>query len=150
LFKKFFSFIGITEWKGFLKDKQFYFALLLGPIFCIFLSLFIKTYISFKKPIFFFNQFFFVAFPEEFFFRGFLLPSIKIYIPFKWNGISLANIITAIVFAFFHLFMHSPFWAMSTLFPAVVFGYFRERHNSLWPAVMLHFFYNCSYFVLCS
>ncbi len=143
LFKEFIYFVGLTKRYEWVKDKTFYLALLLGPIFCIILSLFIKTHFLIHNSLYFFiNQFFLIAFPEELFFRGALLPFIKSYLPHTWRDISLANIVTAFFFACLHLISHPFIWAIGTLFPAIIFGYFREKHNSIWPAIILHFFYN--------
>ncbi len=147
LVKEFFYFVGLTQEYTWLKDKFFYFALFLGPLFCIVLSFFIKSKFFIQKPFYFLiNQFFLIAFPEELFFRGALLPFIKIYFPYIWNGISLANVITALFFAGLHLITHPFLWAIGTFFPGIIFGYFREKHNSLWPAIFLHFFYNTNYY----
>ena len=149
MFKEFFDFVGITKTNNFFKDILFYIALLLGPVFWFFLSFFVKAHLYINNPLcFFITQFFLIAFPEEFFFRGFLLSVFKKYISLHWHEISLANVIVAIIFSLFHLIGHSYLWAFGVFFPALIFGYFREKHNSLWPAVILHFFYNSGYFAL--
>ena len=33
------------------------------------------------------------------------------------------------------------------LVPGLVFGYFRERYNALWPAIVLHVWYNAGFFL---
>jgi len=147
----FLKFTGVLQIGNTFKDIWFYAALLLGPIFYLFLSFFIPPHFTLKNPFHFLSsQFFLVAFPEEFFFRGFLIPYLKIdfNITGSFLGISIANIISAIIFSFFHIFFHPILWALATFFPAIIFGIFRERHNSLWPAVILHFFYNIGYFIL--
>jgi membrane protease YdiL (CAAX protease family) len=62
--------------------------------------------------------------------------------------VSLANLLTSLVFAGFHLFYHAPLWAALVLFPSLIFGYFRDRYQSVVPAIVLHVFYNAGYFWL--
>jgi len=141
--KEFLRFVGITNFGKFLGDKWFYFALSLAPLFYLCLSLFVEPRLRLNHfGPFLLTQLFRVALPEEFFFRGFLIPYLKTYTAASWRGLSLANIFSAFVFACLHLLSHPPFWALGTFFPALIFGYFREKHDSLWPAVILHFFYN--------
>ncbi len=147
----FLQFTGLVRIGNTFKDLWFYIAILLGPIFYFCLSLFIAPHITLKNPIIFLSsQFFLVSFPEEFFFRGFLIPYLRLEFKLNYSllGISLANIIAAIFFALLHLFFHPFYWAISTFFPAIIFGYFREKHDSLWPALLLHFIYNTGYFIL--
>ncbi len=142
-----FNFVGLLRAGKFYKDIEFYMALLLAFPFYGIASLFIPTNIGIKHAAHFISfQLFSVAFPEEFFFRGFLLPTVNQIKQLKIGPISSGNLISAIAFSLLHLFTHPPIWAIGTFFPALIFGYFREKHNSLWPAVILHFFYNLGYF----
>jgi membrane protease YdiL (CAAX protease family) len=34
------------------------------------------------------------------------------------------------------------------LLPSLLYGYFRDRHGSVYPAIALHVFYNAGYFLL--
>ncbi len=148
MFKDFLVFTGLIRLNGWVKDKYFYLALSLGPLFYLCLFLFIPPHLKIEPTASFFaTQFFLVAFPEELFFRGVLLPIFKTHLPHSWKGWSLANVFTAFIFACLHLFTHPLFWALGTFFPALIFGYFREKHQSLWPSIVLHFFYNISYFI---
>jgi len=63
-------------------------------------------------------------------------------------GISGANVLTSLVFSLFHLVAHAPLWALAVFVPSLVFGYFRERHDSLKSPIALHVFYNGGYFWL--
>ena len=60
-------------------------------------------------------------------------------------GITAANAVTALVFVAFHFIQHPPLWAASVMVPALVFGYMRDRHHSIYPAIGLHVFYNLVY-----
>ena len=53
-------------------------------------------------------------------------------------GLSSANLLTALLFMASHLLYNADLFAWLAFFPALVFGYFRERHNSLLPCVILH------------
>jgi uncharacterized protein len=62
-------------------------------------------------------------------------------------GISAANVATSIAFTALHFISHPPAWAASVLIPSLLFGYFRERHRSLYPPLTLHIYYNTGYFL---
>ncbi|AOY90322.1 abortive infection protein [Marinobacter salinus] len=59
-------------------------------------------------------------------------------------GLSLANIIAACLFTGWHLLYRTDVMAWLVFVPALVFGYFRDRHGSLLPCVILHAAYNAS------
>jgi len=116
---------------------------------CIFLGFILNHKFSFHPPLdlkTLSTQLFLVAIPEEIVFRGIILDFLKEKTTASFGRISLANIITAFLFALAHLFYHPLFWALATFFPGLVFGYFKERTNSLIPPIILHFFYNFSFF----
>ena len=53
-----------------------------------------------------------------------------------------------LVFTALHFVNHPPPWAAAVLLPSLLFGYFRDRHGSVLPAIVLHVFYNAGYFLL--
>ncbi|SFM14423.1 hypothetical protein SAMN04487963_1369 [Marinobacter zhejiangensis] len=61
-------------------------------------------------------------------------------------GLSLANVVTSLLFSGLHFFSHPPLWALMVLFPSLLFGWFRDRHQSVRPAFVLHAWYNFVYF----
>ncbi|MEZ8988102.1 JDVT-CTERM system glutamic-type intramembrane protease [Vibrio breoganii] len=63
-------------------------------------------------------------------------------------GFTLANLCSSLLFTALHFISHQPLWALSVLFPSLLFGYFRDRHNSVYPSIALHIFYNAVYFIL--
>ena len=63
-------------------------------------------------------------------------------------GFTLANLAAALAFTALHFVNHPPLWAAGVLLPALLFGYFRDRHDSVLPAIALHVFYNAGYFLL--
>ncbi|RQD61834.1 JDVT-CTERM system glutamic-type intramembrane protease MrtJ [Desulfonatronovibrio magnus] len=64
----------------------------------------------------------------------------------KLIGISLANILTSLLFVAAHLFYQSVLWSMAVFFPSIIFGIIWERHRSLAACFCLHFFYNICFF----
>ncbi len=65
-------------------------------------------------------------------------------------GITGANILASCLFAAAHLFYHPPLWAALVFVPSLVFGWFRDRYQSVVPAIVLHILYNSGYFLLFS
>lgn len=86
---------------------------------------------------------------EEWLFRGQLQPLLmkSVYGRRAWYGVTLANIATSVAFTAFHFLAHSPVWALSVLFPSLLFGGFRDRYQSILPAIVLHCGYNLAYFM---
>jgi len=84
---------------------------------------------------------------EELVFRGLLQGELR---RLPWGaralaGVTAANLATSLVFAALHFMSHPPLWAALVLVPSLVFGYFRDRHASLYPAIALHMVYNLLY-----
>ena len=61
-------------------------------------------------------------------------------------GLSGANISVSLLFTVFHLWSHSPIWAVLVFFPSLVFGYLRDRFHSTVPSIVMHMWYNGGYF----
>lgn len=85
---------------------------------------------------------------EEMLFRGvvqgYLLQSrVAAY---RWGPLSAPNLMASGAFAAIHFVAHPPIWALLTFLPSLVFGVFRERSGSIWPAVVLHGCYNGAFF----
>ena len=87
---------------------------------------------------------------EELLFRGCLqgVLSIRGWGQRSLVGISIANILTSVVFAGAHIATHSLLWALVTLFPSLLFGVLRDRSGSVFPPIALHIVYNAGYFML--
>jgi len=63
--------------------------------------------------------------------------------------ISVANILTSVLFVLMHFVHHTPLWAMLVFIPSLIFGYFKEQYKSILPSIFLHMFYNtCSLFLI--
>jgi len=87
---------------------------------------------------------------EEIVFRGALQGWLLSLQPLavRWGGITAANVLTSVVFTGFHFIHQSPLWAAAVLPPALVFGWARDRYQSLTPCVVLHMFYNAGFLLL--
>jgi len=131
--------------KKLLKDPEFLIALILGPLVSLCFGILTSSTIKFSLSLslkFYLIQFFLVAVPEEVAFRGILMEILLNKFKKNWGKLSFANLVASIAFAMCHAFYH-PFWfAVLTFFPGLVFGYFREKYDSVLPSIILHFFYN--------
>ena len=87
-----------------------------------------------------------VALPEEFFFRGYLQSLLSRVFPARWNVLGIrigwGFWITAGGFAFGHRVIFLQWWHFSIFFPALLFGYLRERTGSITAPILLHAFSN--------
>lgn len=97
------------------------------------------------------DQFLVVALPEELFYRGYLQTRLRDMWP---NGRRLWGVrlgpafwLTAILFALGHLAIFQV-WRLSVFFPALAFGWLREKTGSILPAVIFHALSNLVLFVL--
>jgi hypothetical protein len=87
---------------------------------------------------------------EELLFRGLIQGKLltQTWGKRQFAGFTLANLATSLLFTALHFASHPPLWAAGVLLPSLLFGYFRDRHDSIYPAIALHVFYNAGYFLL--
>jgi len=64
----------------------------------------------------------------------------------SWLSISGANVAASVLFAAIHLINSSPLFALSVIAPSLVFGYFRDYCNSVYPSIIIHCTYNAMVF----
>ncbi len=84
---------------------------------------------------------------EELVFRGFVQELLMKFSKGKRIGLlSLANVVTSILFAAMHLIYHAVLWAVAVFIPSLLFGYFKDKYQSVVPPIVLHVFYNCGYY----
>ncbi|MFK8075994.1 MAG: JDVT-CTERM system glutamic-type intramembrane protease [Granulosicoccus sp.] len=87
---------------------------------------------------------------EELVFRGAvqsaLLSRGQLYRSFA--GVTVACLITSLLFAAAHLVRHPPLWAALIFVPSLVFGWARDRHQSLYSPIALHITYNAGFIAL--
>ena len=88
---------------------------------------------------------------EELAFRGviqeFIASKTKRY-PSLFN-MTVANIVTSILFVMMHFVHHAPLWALLVFVPSLIFGYFKEQYRHVGASIALHMVYNaCSLFLI--
>ncbi len=84
---------------------------------------------------------------EELLFRGYLQGAL-LRMPwgqYRYGGMSMANVVTAVMFMLGHWWAHPPLWAIAVLVPGLLFGACRDRYGSVVPAIVLHAVYNAGY-----
>ena len=97
------------------------------------------------------DQLFVVALPEEFFYRGYLQARLRDAWPqgrmVLGARLGPAFFLTAALFALGHLAIFQV-WRLGVFFPALLFGYLRERTGSVLGAALFHAVCNLSVLVL--
>lgn len=92
-----------------------------------------------------------VSFPEEVFFRGYLQTRLaKVMekrIKLLGTDIGLAVIVTSAVFALAHLIKGFDFRYLAVFFPSLLFGWVRERTNTILAPSLLHWLSNLTLFL---
>ena len=94
-----------------------------------------------------------LAYPvlEEIVFRGLIQELVHDYLSKKSLGpVTIANLLTSILFTGLHFLYHPPLWAALVFFPSLVFGFFKERTRGLAAPISLHVFYNAGFLWLFS
>ena len=83
-------------------------------------------------------------FVEEILFRGILQGQLRktAWGRRSWLNISAANAVTSIVFVTIHMINNPPLFSISVMVPSLLFGYFRDRCNSVYPSILLHSAFN--------
>ena len=145
--------LGLKAAPGFYRSPIFLSGLAIGAVFWVVLPFLVV--IQPLPWLYIFSLPFLVAvlwqpIVEELLFRGCLQGWLLIH---EWGqrslvGISIANILTSVIFAGAHIATHSFPWALSTFFPSLLFGVLRDRSGSVLPPLALHIFYNAGYFML--
>lgn len=83
-----------------------------------------------------------VALPEEFFFRGYMQGALNTVFKARWRvfgaQLGFAWLLTAAVFALSHSFVNYQWWHFSIFFPALVFGWLREKTGSITAPILFH------------
>ncbi len=97
------------------------------------------------------DQFLMVALPEEFFYRGYLQRRLRDVWPggrrIGGSVLGPAFWLTALLFALGHLAVFQV-WRLAVFFPALIFGWLRERSGSILPGIVFHALSNLTLFVL--
>ena len=130
-------------------------ALLAAPLFILFYnSIFAGQLLNDQLSFDFKSLFLLIIFYpviEELAFRGviqeFIASKTKQFRPLFF--LSVANIVTSLLFVTIHFVHHPPLWALLVFVPSLIFGYFKEQYADIRASIFLHMFYNaCSVFLI--
>ena len=88
---------------------------------------------------------------EEIVFRGLIQELVHDYLSKATLGpVSVANLLTSLLFTGMHFVNHPPLWAALVFVPSLVFGFFKDRTHGLTAPIVLHVFYNAGFLWLFS
>ena len=95
---------------------------------------------------------FFVAVPEEFFYRGYVQTRLdEVYRP-KWNifGVKMGWgwLLTCVIFAFGHSIVIFQWWHFAIIFPSLIFGWLRSRTGGVLAGAIFHAWCNVTVSIL--
>lgn len=150
MLKRLLADLGLTKCRPFLADRQFGLALTAGAVVLAGSRLFFPGLLPrAASPVLLPSLLLWQPLLEELLFRGVLQGQLRLA---SWGrvtfaGISHANWATSALFALAHGLTHAPLWAAAVLLPSLLFGHFRERLASVYPALALHISYNAGYFL---
>ena len=83
---------------------------------------------------------------EEIIFRGLIQELIfKFVSSGSFGPVSMANLLTSILFTALHFIHQAPLWAALVFFPSLVFGHFKDTTQGLSAPIVLHVFYNAGF-----
>jgi len=107
-------------------------------------------YFSFSLPpqlvLLMFSNLFLVAFPEEFFYRGFMQTRLLKLFPNRTSllgwPIGWAIMLVNLFFALGHLVGETNPWRLATFFPGIIFSGLVFRYKSILSAIIYHTFCN--------
>jgi len=85
---------------------------------------------------------FFVAIPEEMFYRGYVQSRFDEVFPRKWRilgaDLGWGWIFAALLFAFGHSLVSPQWWHFATFFPGLAFGWMRQRSGGIVAGALFH------------
>ena len=87
-------------------------------------------------------QIFYVAIPEEFFYRGYFQTRLNEAYERKWEffgtKIGMGAVYANLFFAFGHSIVQFQWWHFATFFPGMLFAWARERSNGVLAGALFH------------
>ncbi len=87
-------------------------------------------------------QIFYVALPEEFFYRGYFQTRLNELYPRKWKlwgtNIGMGAVYANLFFAFGHSIVQFQWWHFATFFPGMLFAWSREKSNGVLAGALFH------------
>lgn len=85
---------------------------------------------------------FFVAFPEEFFYRGYMQGRLGLVFDKPWRvfGVAFgpALLLTTLLFTVGHSIVTLRWWHFAIVFPSLLFGWLKERSGNVLPGALCH------------
>ena len=134
----------------FYKDPLFGVALIVAPLCWLGLFIILQPALQpgwpFAAPAVFLLPVLVYPVLEEIVFRGFVQELVHKHVSDRFFGpLSIANLLTSLVFAGLHFVYHPPLWAALVFFPSLVFGFFKDRTHRLTAPIILHIFYNAGF-----
>lgn len=88
------------------------------------------------------GQLMLVSFPEEFFFRGYLQEGLNRILPPKRKifgaPFGFSTLMIAVVFAVSHSLITPQWWHGFIFFPALIFGWLKEKTDTIWAGTLFH------------
>ena len=145
--------IGLDRWPPFLMDRTFSFALLAGIAVWVVLWFNVVPTFSMQHQsvitLLLLSVFYYPVL-EEILFRGIVQGWIS---KRSWGSkqlffLSVANWLTSLLFVVAHFWYQPVLWALMVIAPSLVYGYFRDKYNSTYPAIVLHCYYNAGFVVI--
>ena len=135
------------------QDPLFLLAMLAGPAAWLVLYLVLQPDPQWDWPLALPLQYLLpvVVYPvlEEIVFRGLVQELVQEYISARTLGpLSVANLLTSLLFTGMHFLYHAPLWAALVFMPSLVFGFFKDRTGKLVAPILLHAFYNAGFLLL--
>jgi len=132
------------------QDSLFWLALAAGPACWLVLYLLLQPDLQpawpLRAPLAYLLPVLLYPVLEEFVFRGLIQELVHDHLSDRVFGpLSAANLMTSVLFAGMHLFSQPPLWAALVFFPSLVFGFFKDRNQSLTVPILLHVFYNAGF-----
>jgi len=148
-----FQVLGLHEVRGFYHSPAFLSCLGIGAAFYLVLPLFVVLHpLPWHRTLS--AAFFFAVvwqpIVEELLFRGCLQGVLSMCEGGQrtFVGVSIANILTSVLFSSAHFATHPLIWACLTFAPSLLFGILRDRSGSVSPPIAMHIIYNAGYFLL--
>ncbi len=87
-------------------------------------------------------QLFFVAIPEEFFYRGYVQTRLNELLPRRFlvfgTPMGWGSVLATLLFAFGHSLVLFQWWHFATFFPGMVFAWMRERTGGVVAGALFH------------
>jgi len=139
--------------RQFRADPLFLLAVLAGPLSWLALWFILQPEPQWTWPLAVPMQFLLpvLVYPilEEIVFRGLIQELVHEYISERVFGpLSVANLLTSLLFTAMHFLYHAPLWAALVFLPSLLFGFFKDRYGRLAASIVLHCFYNAGFLLL--